>query len=945
MAYRIQPLTSISTQTLPFASLSRRKFSAVLPPHIQCRFECMSSCAASFEAAGGSAGGDVGGGGGDGGGGNGGSDGGDSKSKLGGRGGEELSALSSDVIILDVGGMTCGGCAASVKRILESQPQVSSASVNLTTETAIVWPVSKAKVIPNWQRQLGEALAKHLTSCGFKSSLRGRGLAVSWALCAVCLVGHLSHILGAKASWIHVFHSTGFHLSLSLFTLLGPGFQLILDGVKSLFKGAPNMNTLVGLGAVSSFTVSSLAALVPKLGWKAFFEEPIMLIAFVLLGKNLEQRAKIKATSDMTGLLGILPSKARLLVDNDAKDSIIEVPCNSLHVGDHIVVLPGDRIPADGVVRAGRSTVDESSFTGEPLPVTKIPESEVAAGSINLNGTLTVEVRRPGGETAMGDIVRLVEEAQSREAPVQRLADQVIILLLSFEGAAQFSWLSARDLVLGYIKVLVKHQREVNVVKPVAAIVMLLSVTDEFQCTLTASQWMPWVSGHFTYGVIALSAATFVFWNLFGARVLPTAIHYGGPVSLALQLSCSVLVVACPCALGLATPTAMLVGTSLGATRGLLLRGGNILEKFAMVNTVVFDKTGTLTIGRPVVTKVVTSGSLTDPNSKQNPIHPLSETEILKFAAGVESNTVHPIGKAIVEAAEFSNCQNVKVADGTFIEEPGSGTVAIIEDRKVSVGTIDWLRSHGVDTSTFQEVEMEELMNQSLVYVGVDNMLAGLIYVEDRIRDDAAHVVNSLSSQGIGVYMLSGDKKNSAEYVASLVGIPKDKVLSGVKPNEKKRFINELQNDENVVAMVGDGINDAAALASSHIGVAMGGGVGAASEVASVVLMGNRLSQLLVALELSRLTMKTVKQNLWWAFGYNIVGIPIAAGVLLPVTGTMLTPSIAGALMGLSSIGVMANSLLLRLKFSSKQKASFQAPSSRVNSNVDSHQLMDLKGK
>ncbi|KAK9174904.1 hypothetical protein WN944_026908 [Citrus x changshan-huyou] len=915
MAYRIRPLTSISTQTLPFASLSRRKFSAVLPPHIQCRFECMSSCAASFGAAGGSAGGDVGGGGGGGGGGNGGSDGGDSKSKLGGRGGEELSALSSDVIILDVGGMTCGGCAASVKRILESQPQVSSASVNLTTETAIVWPVSKAKVIPNWQRQLGEALAKHLTSCGFKSSLRalkcllpkygsqdavfyllilwtfivarndlclcgariGRGLAVSWALCAVCLVGHLSHILGAKASWIHVFHSTGFHLSLSLFTLLGPGFQLILDGVKSLFKGAPNMNTLVGLGAVSSFTVSSLAALVPKLGWKAFFEEPIMLIAFVLLGKNLEQRAKIKATSDMTGLLGILPSKARLLVDNDAKDSIIEVPCNSLHVGDRIVVLPGDRIPADGVVRAGRSTVDESSFTGEPLPVTKIPESEVAAGSINLNGTLTVEVRRPGGETAMGDIVRLVEEAQSREAPVQRLADQV--------------------------------------------------------------------SGHFTYGVIALSAATFVFWNLFGARVLPTAIHYGGPVSLALQLSCSVLVVACPCALGLATPTAMLVGTSLGATRGLLLRGGNILEKFAMVNTVVFDKTGTLTIGRPVVTKVVTSGSLTDPNSKQNPIHPLSETEILKFAAGVESNTVHPIGKAIVEAAEFSNCQNVKVADGTFIEEPGSGTVAIIEDRKVSVGTIDWLRSHGVDTSTFQEVEMEELMNQSLVYVGVDNMLAGLIYVEDRIRDDAAHVVNSLSSQGIGVYMLSGDKKNSAEYVASLVGIPKDKVLSGVKPNEKKRFINELQNDENVVAMVGDGINDAAALASSHIGVAMGGGVGAASEVASVVLMGNRLSQLLVALELSRLTMKTVKQNLWWAFGYNIVGIPIAAGVLLPVTGTMLTPSIAGALMGLSSIGVMANSLLLRLKFSSKQKASFQAPSSRVNSNVDSHQLMDLKGK
>ncbi|KAJ0009936.1 hypothetical protein Pint_33284 [Pistacia integerrima] len=568
-------LSSVSTKSLPFVSSStslRRSLCGVLPQRTRLRVECLSSSAASFGTAGGS--GNVGGGDGGGGGGGGESEAGDSKSELGGGGGEEASAVSSDVIILDVGGMTCGGCASSVKRILESQPQVSSASVNLTTETAIVWPVSEAKVVPNWKKELGEALAKHLTSCGFMSNLRdsgsdnffrvferkmnekhsrlkesGRELAVSWALCAVCLVGHLSHVLGAKASWVHAFHSTGFHLSLCLFTLLGPGRKLILDGVKSLFKGAPNMNTLVGLGALSSFTVSSLAALIPKLGWKAFFEEPIMLIAFVLLGRNLEQRAKIKATSDMTGLLSILPSKARLLVDNDVKElgSIVEVPCNTLHVGDQIVVLPGDRVPADGIVRAGRSIIDESSFTGEPLPVTKLPGSQVAAGSINLNGTLTVEVRRPGGETAMGDIVRLVEEAQSQEAPVQQLADKV--------------------------------------------------------------------SGHFTYGVMALSAATFMFWNLFGAHILPAAIHHGSSVSLALQLSCSVLVIACPCALGLATPTAMLVGTSLGARRGLLLRGGNILEKFSMVNTIVFDKTGTLTIGRPVVTKVVTSGSpkSTDP--------------------------------------------------------------------------------------------------------------------------------------------------------------------------------------------------------------------------------------------------------------------------------------------------------------------------------------------
>ncbi|XP_042492322.1 copper-transporting ATPase PAA1, chloroplastic [Macadamia integrifolia] len=859
------------------SGISLRSLNVASP--LSYRFSCISRSSAAYFASGGGSDGYNGGnrGSGGGGGGDGGPNSSETNSKSIAGEPDKVSALSPDVIILDVGGMTCGGCAASVKRILESQPQVSSANVNLATETAIIWPVAEVKVSQNWQQQLGETLAKHLTDCGFKSNLRdstrdnfyrvferkmdekrnrlkesGRGLAVSWALCAVCLFGHLSHIFGANASWIHAFHSTGFHLSLSLFTLLGPGRQLILDGLKSLNRGAPNMNTLVGLGALSSFAVSSIAALVPKLGWKAFFEEPIMLIAFVLLGRNLEQRAKLKATSDMTGLLSILPSKARLIVDGDEENlhSLVEVHCNSLSVGDRIVVLPGDRIPADGIVRAGRSTVDESSFTGEPLPVTKLAGSEVAAGSINLNGMLTVQVRRPGGETVMGDIVRLVEEAQNREAPVQQLADKV--------------------------------------------------------------------AGKFTYGVMALSAATFVFWNVFGMHILPANFHNGNPLSLALQLSCSVLVVACPCALGLATPTAVLVGTSLGATRGLLLRGGNVLEKFVSVDSIVFDKTGTLTIGRPVVTKVMTLECDGDKNSSQKSNQKWSEVEVLRLAAGVDSNTIHPVGKAIVEAAKAAGCQNVKVTDGTFMEEPGSGAVATIEQKKVSVGTLDWVRRHGVNKNPFQEVE--ELKNQSVVYVGVDGVLAGLIYFEDRIREDARHVVESLSKQGVGIYMLTGDKKHTAEYVASVVGIAKEKVLAGVKPDEKKQFICELQKDQKIVAMVGDGINDAAALASSDVGIAMGEGVGAASEVSPIVLMGNRLSQLLEALELSRLTMNTVKQNLWWAFAYNIVGIPIAAGLLLPVTGTMLTPSIAGALMGLSSIGVMTNSLLLRLKFASKQR-------------------------
>ncbi|XP_019461308.1 PREDICTED: copper-transporting ATPase PAA1, chloroplastic-like isoform X3 [Lupinus angustifolius] len=780
---------------------------------------CVSSSAASFASSAG--GGNDGAGAGVGGGGSGGEFGDGNLKLVVDAVAQDLSVLSTDVIILDVSGMRC--------KCEKDSGKPNSVGDNF---------------LQIFQRKIEEKRKQLRES--------GRELAVSWALCAVCLVGHLSHFCAAKAPWVHAFHSTGFHLSLSLFTLLGPGRQLILDGLKSLLKRAPNMNTLVALGALSSFTVSSFAAFLPKLGWKAFFEEPIMLIAFVLLGRNLEQRAKIKATSDMTGLLSMLPSKARLLVNNGETevDSIVEVPSGTLSVGDQIIVLPGDCIPADGVVRAGRSTVDESSFTGEPLPVTKLPGSEVAAGSINLNGTLTIEVQRPGGETAIGDIVRLVEEAQSRETPVQRLADKV--------------------------------------------------------------------AGHFTYGVMAVSFTTFTFWSLFGTNILHASVYQGSAISLALQLACSVLVIACPCALGLATPTAVLVGTSLGATKGLLLRGGNILEKFAMVNAVVFDKTGTLTVGRPVVTKIVTPTCRQNANSSQTEENTWSDVEVLRLAAAVESNSVHPVGKAIVDAAKEFNCHNTKVADGTFLEEPGSGAVATIDNKKVSVGTWEWITRHGINNSIEQEVE--ECKNQSVVYIGVDDTLAGLIYFEDEIREDARHVVDTLSKQNIDVYMLSGDKRNAAEYVASLVGIPKEKVLSGVKPDEKKKFINELQKGPNIVAMVGDGINDAAALAASHIGIALGGGVGAASEVSSIVLMRNQLSQLLDALELSRLTMNTVKQNLWWAFIYNIVGIPIAAGVLFPVNGTMLTPSIAGALMGLSSIGVMSNSLLLRYKFSSNQK-------------------------
>ncbi|GBG61359.1 hypothetical protein CBR_g20392 [Chara braunii] len=776
---------------------------------------------------------------------------------------------ADDVIIIDVGGMSCGGCVAAVKRILESQPYVRSASVNLATETAVVRVGGDGGSIdtaPMGNVELGEALAEHLTKCGFKSTVRdsginktgtnlspaslrkrqerlaklkdsGRRLAVAWALAAACLMCHASHLVQGHSHlshWLSILHSPKFHMVLSVVSILGPGRKIMTDGWTSFWKGSPNMNTLVALGACASFSVSTLAVLLPKLGWHSFFEEPVMLLAFVLLGRGLEDRAKLQASSDMTALLDLLPSTARMLKEMqdtwtgaEAWDTV-NVSTASLAVGDAVVVLPGDRVPVDGIVRSGRSLVDESSLTGEPMPVLKKMGDEVTAGTVNCNGAIAVEARRPGGDTVLGDIVRMVEDAQTREAPVQRLADMI--------------------------------------------------------------------AGKFCYGVMAASAATFAFWQCFGASLFPHVIPAsGGPLLLSLQLACNVLVVACPCALGLATPTAVLVGTSLGARRGLLIRGGDVLESVYGVDTVVFDKTGTLTAGKAVVTKVITPPSMVnggdvDSHAPQGngrstsaPLsHEWTADEVLAVAAGVEKTTTHPVARAIVQAAKDAGCRPVKVG-------------------------------YGANGAWMSSLEEQTGNGDTIVYVGVDGSIVGAVAMADEVREGASATVQGLRKMGLDVMMLSGDRRSAAEAVASNVGIDLDQVYAGVKPHEKAAFISNLKKVGRKVAMVGDGVNDAAALACSDVGIAMVSGVGAASEVAKIVLMGNKLTQVLDALVLSKLTFNKIQQNLVWAFAYNIVGIPVAAGALLPATGLMLTPSVSGALMGISSLGVMSNSLLLQL--------------------------------
>lgn len=628
---------------------------------------------------------------------------------------------------------------------------------------------------------------------------------------------------------------------------------------------------------ITQLIIYLLLVVVTPAGWPTFFEEPAMLLGVVLIGRALEERAKLQASADMAALQGLLPQRARLLLSDGV--TWREVPADAITAGDLVEVLPGDRSPVDGVVVGGKSSVDESGMTGEPLPVTKTQGDQVAAGSLNYDGRLVVRATHSGGDTAVADVVRLVEFAQARSAPIQRVADEV--------------------------------------------------------------------AGKFTYGVMGAAAAAFLFWVGPGTHLFPqvltpfaaTTSKAAASLLLSLQMACNVLVVACPCALGLAAPTAVLVGTSAGARRGLLVRGGDVLESASHVNAVVFDKTGTLTMGRPTVV----STRLAEPSSTRAKKPVLDSDRMLALAGAVERGSTHPIGKAICRAAEAAGSA-LKVQDGSFIQEPGSGVTGIVDGHRVFVGNLEWVTAQvgamqgekaiagngssqasaavaGVYTpppaSTQSQSSELKKPGHILVHVGIDDKVAGSIEISDELRPDAATTVAALKRAGIKPYMLSGDQPATAQAIGASVGIDAENVFAGVKPAGKATMVEQLQSQGCKVAMVGDGVNDAAALAAADVGIAMGGGVDAASEVADIVLLGDKLPQVLDALRLSRATLATIKQNMWWAFAYNMACIPIAAGALLPGYGIALTPSMSGAMMGVSSLAVMANSLMLQQRIDS----------------------------
>ncbi|KAL8497053.1 hypothetical protein ACS0TY_020654 [Phlomoides rotata] len=807
---------------------------------------------------------------------------------------------SNSTVLLDVSGMMCGACVTRVKSIISADERVESAVVNMLTETAAI----KLKEGAGEDfSAVADDLAKKVSASGFDARLRVSGMGVeakvrkwretvekkeallvksrnrvafAWTLVALCCGSHASHILHSVG--IHVGHGSFFDIlhnsyvkgGLALGSLLGPGRDLLFDGLNALRKGSPNMNSLVGFGAIAAFAISSVSLLNPELQWNAaFFDEPVMLLGFILLGRSLEERARIKASSDMNELLSLISTTSRLVIapsgSDVSSDSVlcsdamcIEVPTDDIRVGDSILVLPGETIPVDGKVRAGRSVVDESMLTGESLPVFKEEGLSVSAGTINWDGPLRIEASSTGSNSTISKIVNMVEDAQGREAPIQRLADSI--------------------------------------------------------------------AGPFVYSVMTLSAATFAFWYYIGTHIFPDVLlnDIAGPdgnsLLLSMKLAVDVLVVSCPCALGLATPTAILVGTSLGAKQGLLIRGGDVLERLSGIDYITLDKTGTLTEGRPTVSAVTSLGH--------------EQSEILQIAAAVEKTASHPLAKAIIAKAESLNL-NIPSTRGQ-LAEPGSGTLAEVDGLLVAVGKLSWVCERFQQRTNVSDIKKLEqsLVHQSadysssnhsrtIVYVGREGEgVVGAISISDNLRHDAESTITRLQQKGIRTVLLSGDREEAVAAVAKLVGVEDEFVNGSLTPQKKSDVISSLQASGHRVAMVGDGINDAPSLALADVGIALqiDGQENAASNASSIILLGNKLSQVVEAIDLARATMSKVRQNLTWAVAYNVVAIPMAAGVLLPHFDFAMTPSLSGGMMAMSSIFVVTNSLLLQFHGPQKTK-------------------------
>ncbi len=624
---------------------------------------------------------------------------------------------------------------------------------------------------------------------------------------------------------VHPLNFALIQLALTIPIMLA-GSKFYTMGFKTLFGGHPNMDSLIAVGTSAAVVYGLIAIFEISIGntkWvmDLYFETAGVIIALIMLGKALESRSKGRTSEAIEKLMGMQPKEAIVLHGNEE----IRIPIEEVEMGDVVLVKPGDRIPVDGEIIEGRSSVDESMLTGESLPVDKKVGDTVAAATVNKNGMLKVQTNSVGEDTALAKIIHMVEEAQGSKAPIARLADII--------------------------------------------------------------------SGYFVPVVIAIALLAGATW-FFVTK----------DVSFALRIFISVLVIACPCALGLATPTAIMVGTGKGAENGVLIKSGVALESAHKINAIVFDKTGTITEGKPKVTDVIAASAF-------------DENKLLQLVASAEKASEHPLGEAIVESAKHKGLDLLEVSD--FEAVPGHGIKTIVDGTQVVIGNEKMLKDYGLEKNMVERAHDLAAQGKTPMFVAIGGQFAGIIAVADTVKPTSADAVRRLQNMGIRVAMITGDHKTTAKAIADEVGI--DLVLSEVLPEDKASEVKKLQGENRLVAMVGDGINDAPALAQSDVGIAIGSGTDVAMESADVVLMKSDIEDVVTAIELSKATIRNIKQNLFWAFFYNTAGIPLAAGVVYAFGGPLLSPMFAAAAMSFSSVSVVTNALRLKRFRPSHKKA------------------------
>ena len=744
---------------------------------------------------------------------------------------------------LKIDGISCQACVAKIERKLSRTDGVEKALVNISNNMAdieydekeikaseIMKIIEKLGYTPKRREDLKDKEEALRAEKKLKSELTKSKIVIVLSL--ILMYISMSHMFGLPVPHIiypvdHIFNYVAIQFIIAI-TVMIIGKRFYKVGFRQLFMLSPNMDSLVAVGTSSAFIYSLYISYKIfadnniNLMHSLYYESAAMIIAFVMLGKYLETLSKGKASAAIKKLVNFQAKKANIIRNGE----IVEIDINEVSKGDIVFIKPGEKIPVDGTIIEGHSTIDEAMITGESIPVEKLENDKVYSGSINKDGALKVVVNATEGETLISKIAKLVEDAQMTKAPIARLADKVSLIFVP---------------------------------------------TVIFIAIFAALLWWFLIK----YNVVSVSQNHFEF---------------------VLTIFISILIIACPCSLGLATPTAIMVGTGKGAELGILIKSGEALEKLNEIDTIVFDKTGTLTEGRPKVIDIVSIGSA------------LSKDEILKIAASMEVNSEHPLGKAVYDEAKEKNVELYEVKK--FLSISGRGVIGEIEEKKYLLGNKKLLLDNGISNLHEEEIHRYELEGKTTILLADEEKLIAFITLADVVRNESIELIEKLKKENIKTYMLTGDNERTAKVIAKKLGI--DDVIAEVSPEDKYKKVKALQEQGRKVVMVGDGVNDSPALAQADVGMAIGSGTDIAIESADIVLMSKDIETILTAIRLSKATIKNIKENLFWAFFYNSCGIPIAGGLLYLFTGHLLNPMLAGLAMGLSSVSVVTNALRLK---------------------------------